>query len=272
MKQVLLLADDDTNFRNVWQKVLTEEGYAVEVARNAQETREILKNKNIDLAILDVRLESEEENDVSGLEIATDQAFRHIPKIVLTAFPISTENLRSLLGLKPDELPSALSFINKAEGELTTNLLAAIRHALTVWPHLRKATAAVARQINADHETIRQQAQRHYVAAFVFSILGFFLLCIGIIMAWLDRLAIGLVGTTGGLLLEALGFLFFTRLDQANKRMDLYHTELVQTYWLEVLLAACEQLPGEKQVTSAEQVIGAAAQSWFFPLSSVKNL
>jgi len=62
---------------------------------------------------------------------------------------------------------------------------------------------------------------------------------------------------------EALGFLFFTRMDHANVRMDSYHTELVQTYWLELLLAVSEQLPAEKQILSKEQIINAAIESWF---------
>ncbi len=271
MQHVLLLADDNANFRNTWQKFLVAAGYTVKVATNPQETRDILENASIDLAILDVRLEGEEESDLSGFEIATDKAFRHIPKIVLTGFPISPESLRKLLGINIDELPPALSFVNKNEKELAKTLLDAIRYALEIWPHLRKATAKVAIQIRSDHEIIRQQAHRNYLAAFVFSLLGFLLICTGILLAWFDRLAVGLVGTTSGLLLEALGFLFFTRLDQANKRMDIYHTELVQTYWLELLLAACEQLPGEKQEVCTEQVIAAAAKNWFLPLSGGKN-
>jgi hypothetical protein len=45
--------------------------------------------------------------------------------------------------------------------------------------------------------------------------------------------------------------------------MDTYHRELLQTYWLELLLATCEQLPSQKQVTTSEFIIRTAAESWF---------
>ena len=52
-------------------------------------------------------------------------------------------------------------------------------------------------------------------------------------------------------------------LDLANARTDTHHRELLQTYWLELLLSACEQLPAERQVACTERAICAAMDNWF---------
>jgi CheY-like chemotaxis protein len=261
MRNVLLLADNEAKFCETWGKVLSDAGYDVRLASNPQETRNILRDTRVDLAILDLRLvDDKDERDISGLEVATDKTYRHIPKIVLTAFPTSYENLRKALGPAVDELPHAIAFVDKAEGPRT--LLEVIRRALETWPRLRMSTTKVSEQIKADHKVARQQARLNYRLAFAISILGFLVIFAGICLAWFDKLTIGIVGTASGIILEALGYLFFTRLDLANDRMDAYHRELLQTYWLELLLAACEQLPSERQVVCAERAICAAVDSW----------
>lgn len=261
MRNVLLLADNDAEFRETWGTILTNAGYDIRLASNPEQARNLLRETGIDLAILDLRLvDDEDEKDISGLEVATDKTFLHIPKIVLTAFPTSYENLRKALGPAVDELPHAIAFVDKAEGPRA--LLEVIRRALETWPRLRMSTTKVSEQIKADHKVARQQARLNYRLAFAISILGFLVIFAGICLAWFDKLTIGIVGTASGIILEALGYLFFTRLDLANDRMDAYHRELLQTYWLELLLAACEQLPSERQIVSTERAIGAAIDSW----------
>lgn len=270
MRSVLLLADNDVKFREAWGAVLSNAEYEVRLAANPQEARNILRDVGIDLAILDLRLvDDNDENDVSGLEIATDKTFRNIAKIILTAYKTSPENLRKALGLTLDDLPPAAAWVGKDEGPEA--LLKVIRDTLETWPRLRMSTIKVSEQIKADHKIARQQAKLNYLAAAIVSILGFLLILAGIYLAWFTELSIGIVGTTSGIILQVLGYLFFKRLDLANERMDIYHRELLQTYWLELLLAACEQLPFEKQVVSTERVIYAAMHSWFLPRQKVKT-
>ncbi len=262
MRNIILLADNDAKARDTWYKVLVEAGYEVKVAATPYETRSILTNTGVDLAILDPRLiEDDDINDISGLEIAMDKVFRNIPKIIFTGFQASPENIRNALGLNADDLPPALAWVNKAEGPEA--LLKTIRTTLETWPRLRMSTIKVSEQIKADHKETRQQAKLNYWMAGVVSILGFLLILIGIYLAWFTKLSIGIVGTTSGIILEVLGYLFFKQLNLANNRMDTYHRELLQTYWLELLLAASEQLPLEKQTRSTEWVIRVAANSWF---------
>ncbi len=270
MRNVLLLADNDAEFREVWGAVLSNAGYEVRIAADPQETRHILRNMGVDLAILDLRLvDDKDDNDISGFDIATDKAFRSIPKIILTAFKTSPEYFRKTRGLTLDELPTTAAWVSKDEGDEV--LLRVIRETLETWPRLRMATIKVSEQIKTDHQVARQQARHNYIAAATVSILGFILILAGIYLAWFAELSIGILGATSGIILQVLGYLFFRRLDLANDRMDTYHKELLQTYWLELLLAACERLPFEKQVVSTERVICAAVDSWFSPQLEVKT-
>jgi len=264
MRNVLLLADNEAESRETWGKVLSEAGYDVRLASNPEQARNLLRETRVDIAILDLRLVDDEDGrDISGLDVATDKTFLHIPKIVLTAFPTSYENLRKALDRTPDELPPAIAFVDKAEGPRA--LLEQVQDALEIWPRLRMSTAKVSGQIKADHRVARKQARLNYAVAFAVSVLGFMMIFTGICLAWFDKLAMGIVGTASGVIMEALGYLFFTRLDLANRRMDTYHREILQTYWLELLLAACEQLPSERQVVCVERAIGAVIDSWLAP-------
>lgn len=264
MKNIVLLADNNAEAREVWGEVLAKAGYEVKLAADPQEARAILRYTGVDVAILDPRLvDDSDEGDISGLEIATDRLFRNIPKIIFTAYPTSPETMRKALGLTAGDLPPALAWVGKEEGP--DALLNTIRNTLETWPRLRMATIKVSEQIKADHKEIRQQAKLNYLAAAVVSILGFVLVLIGIYLAWFAGLSIGLVGTTSGIILQLLGYLFLKRLDLANERMDTYHRELLQTYWLELLLAACEQLPFEKKMDITVEVIRAAVGSWLSP-------
>ncbi|MCA9921640.1 MAG: response regulator, partial [Anaerolineales bacterium] len=133
MKQVVLLADNNQEFCGVWGTVLTNAGYEVKLAVNPQEARFMLINIGIDLAVLDVRLEDDDDElDVSGLNLATDNAFRHIPKIILTAYKPSPEYIRKLRELSADKLPSAVTWMGKDEG--TDKLLEIIPQVISLWP------------------------------------------------------------------------------------------------------------------------------------------
>jgi CheY-like chemotaxis protein len=218
MGDVLLLADNEAKSREAWGRVLSDAGYEVRLASNPQEARNVLQDVRVDLAVLDLRLvDDDDETDITGLEIATEKTFRYVPKIVLTAFPTSYENLRRVLGPTVEELPSAIAFVDKAEGP--KGLLEVVRRALEIWPRLRLSTAKVSDQIKVDHGVTRKQAKLNYAVAFAVAIFGFLLISIGIGFAWFGESAIGIVGTASGIILQALGYLFFTRLDRSNDRM-----------------------------------------------------
>jgi CheY-like chemotaxis protein len=271
MKKNILLADNQIEDRVTWQRVLTNAGYDVRLAENPESAREILRNARIDMAIIDLRLiDDNDANDISGLILAKERIYRHIPKIILTAFEVGYSDLRELFGTVLDELPPTVAFIKKDERPQI--LIEIIRKTLETWPRLRIAMAKVSDQIKRDHEETRRQASLNYGAAFGLSVLGALVMFAGIGLAWLNQLAIGLVGTAGGILVEILSYLFFTRVNLANDRQDAYHHELLQTYWFEFLLAACEELPYEKKVVSIERTIDTAITSWLLPSRVGRNM
>jgi CheY-like chemotaxis protein len=261
MTHSLLLADNDEESRTTWARLLSNAGYHVRTAGSPDEARAILGTTAVDVAVLDLRLvDDDAENDYSGLLLAKDPAYTRVPKIILTAFPTDSQHLREVLGAALDDLPTVVAFVDKAEGFKV--LLDVIRNTLEVWPRLRRSTIKVSDQINTDHAETRQQARTDYWTAHILSIAGGIIILGGVVLAYANQLAVGLVGTAGGIVAEIMGYLFYSRVNRANQRMDTYHRELLQTYWVEFLLAACEELPHEKRVASIETILAKAGNSW----------
>jgi CheY-like chemotaxis protein len=267
MKNIILLADNQPEDLASWQRILSNGGYEVRLARNPEEARSVMRSNKIDVAVIDLRLvDDNDENDISGLILAKEEAFRHIPKIILTAFGVGYSDLRDVLGPVVDELPPTVAFVKKDEHPQV--LTEVIRQTIENWPRLRVALAKVSEQIKNDHEEARRQARLNYRAAFWLSVLGAIIIFTGIGLAWLSQLAIGLVGTAGGIVTEVLSYLFFSRVNLANNRMDTYHRELLLTHWFEFLLAASEELPIDKRIACKERMISTVAENWL--VSSLK--
>ncbi len=259
----ILFADNNADSRESWGRILTSAGYKVCFACKPDEVRKILQKGEIDLAILDLRLEDDgDEHDISGLHLAKEGSYRQVPKIILTAFQTKYRDLRDVLGNMVEDLPPAVAFVHKNEEAHV--LLGVIQKTLDLWPRLRVATSKVVDQIRNDHREAREQARWNYRVAFVLALVGCGIIFAGIGLAWSkqEQVTIGIVGTTGGIIVEALSYLFFNRVNLANERMDLYHKELLQTYWLEFLLAACEELPSKKRISCVEKAIATATKNW----------
>jgi predicted nucleotide-binding protein len=127
----ILFADNDPDFLQTRCEYLEQAGHSIVTARGPTEARVILSRGRIDLAVLDIRLEDDDdEKDASGLILAREVAFA-VPKIILTGFP-SVEAARIALGSRLDGLPPAVDFIDKREGP--DALLKAIEDALVSLP------------------------------------------------------------------------------------------------------------------------------------------
>ena len=88
---------------------------------------DIVEVGNVDLAILDIRLENDDdEKDLSGLLLVKEMA-HSVPKIILTGFP-SYETVRDALQPSLEGLPVAVNFVAKQEG--AEAMLRAVRVAL----------------------------------------------------------------------------------------------------------------------------------------------
>lgn len=108
----ILYADNDPDALKLTSQFLTKLGYIVEVADNPTSTIEKLKTQIFDLAILDLRLEDNDDvNDQSGLDIAKTEA-RSTPKLIYTAFPKFAHAKEALL-MDRHELPPAVDYLDK---------------------------------------------------------------------------------------------------------------------------------------------------------------
>src|SRR5580704_16074424 len=127
MNEIILLADNDLDFREARRALLEERGYRVVPASGPEEAKAILDSQLIDVAVLDLRLNDDSDpKDVSGLTLARTSS-RTIPKIILTDHA-TIEAAISALHLTPDGLPPAVRLVKKSDGH--DALLTAIQEAL----------------------------------------------------------------------------------------------------------------------------------------------
>jgi len=80
----VLIVDDEEGIRHGLSRFLEREGYAVELAEDSVHAESILKNKKIDIAILDLRL----KEHITGLDLLAKIKGEdpEIPVIIITAY------------------------------------------------------------------------------------------------------------------------------------------------------------------------------------------
>lgn len=111
----ILLVDNIVKYADTRAEILRRNGFEVYCAYSPGHARQVLREKWIHLAILDIRLTNDDDDDDrSGLELAEDPEFSHIPKMILTGFP-TVENVRE--ALTPDQRRNSniLRFRSKKE-------------------------------------------------------------------------------------------------------------------------------------------------------------
>jgi DNA-binding response OmpR family regulator len=129
----ILFADNSPEFLDARAESLEKAGYKVLKAHSPEEAQRLLSEGRVHLAIIDMRLvNDEDERDISGLVLAKKEAFRRVPKIMLTKFP-TYEDVRQALGHALDELPAAVDYVAKQEGPKA--LIKAVEKAFAV--HVR---------------------------------------------------------------------------------------------------------------------------------------
>lgn len=148
---IILFADNDPDFLKTWRECLEREGYHVIPALTPKDTREFLLQGRIDLAILDIRLnKDDDEKDTSGLILAREVALS-VPKIILTSFP-TVQAVREALEPALNGLPVAVDFIDKNDGPKA--LIDAVRKALTALPSFVQDVFIVHGHDDAARETV----------------------------------------------------------------------------------------------------------------------
>jgi two-component system phosphate regulon response regulator OmpR len=97
----LLVVDDDTRIRNLLKQYLSENGFRVTVAGNADEARRKLKGLDFDLLILDVMMPGE-----TGVELTKSlREDKEVPILMLTALSETDSRITGLEAGADDYLP-----------------------------------------------------------------------------------------------------------------------------------------------------------------------
>lgn len=92
MKKHLLVIDDDTRLRNLLGKFLDENGFAVSLAKDTTEARQLIDDTNFDLLIVDVMMPEE-----NGIEFtAYFRTISSIPVLILTARGEPSDRIKGL--------------------------------------------------------------------------------------------------------------------------------------------------------------------------------
>lgn len=130
-KAVILVADNDSESLQLQKEALEPEGYKVVTATSPDEAQQVLEKKEVDVAVLDMRLENDDDpKDTSGLVLAKTVA-PQVPKIILTKHP-TYATTKQALSHGVDGPPPAHAFIDKAEGREA--LVEAIKNVLPASP------------------------------------------------------------------------------------------------------------------------------------------
>lgn len=272
-EEKILVVDNDAGYLRQLVEFLQGHRFTVLSASDAGTSLEIAKRERPDLAVLDISLVDHERPDLdrSGLDLGSALP-RDLPKIFLTGFP-SVEKAREALKLGLSGVPLAYDFIAKSEG--LPALLQAIRFTLAVSPtlkrslyeameakhwsemvemaeqigphrsaeHIAAGVASASEQAERDYKQAHDQAAHHHFWALAFAGATMVLVLAVVALAFVR----GLEGWTGvstlfPALTQLLSLLFFRREDNANKRVDKLHAELLRTKDLNELLIACDQL------------------------------
>jgi len=221
-RATILLAENDRDFGITRAELLERQGYRVILAVSPTEAQRMLEEGGIDVVILDLRLtDDEDERDTSGLTLAKE-VDPSIPKIFLTGFP-SVDVAREALRAQQDGFPLFVDFLSKYEG--LEAMLASVQHALDHPPPL-----PVHVHLERDYEEARKQAIFIHRVRLALIIVGSIVIIAGAIGVVLGQVATGVLGIMSGVVVEALAGFFSKLSEDANKRMDRYHRELLKLY------------------------------------------
>jgi CheY-like chemotaxis protein len=84
-KTTVLLVDDDVDFLQANQTALEAAGFEVRIAHNSGEGLKIARENHIDVAVLDVMMDTPDEGFALAREMRKDEATKGVPLVMLTS-------------------------------------------------------------------------------------------------------------------------------------------------------------------------------------------
>lgn len=263
----ILVADNDEDHLKLIAGILREEGqyqYLV-FATRPDEARAVIDSGEVDLAILDLRLENDlSETDISGLTVAKETN-PSVPKIIVTNHP-NESLMRKALGANVDGLPSAIAFLYK--GELLHELLPKVALALEInKSRFRRSQEQIAGRLIDDYDHAKRVAQFHIYLSFVLAIIFVIPVIYGVYHLHGSHTAGNalamvfiLVGSLGA---EITNYIVARKLEFLYERVDRFHTEWLQANKLDQLLALCDEIDeaAERRKFKAS-ILAAVLERW----------
>jgi DNA-binding response OmpR family regulator len=91
--RTILIIDDDKSILRTFSRILAKKRYIVDTAETGKEAIDKAKNKNYDLALIDIRLP-----DIDGTELLTKtkKQLQKTIKIMITGFPSIETGIKAL--------------------------------------------------------------------------------------------------------------------------------------------------------------------------------
>jgi CheY-like chemotaxis protein len=267
----ILVADNSEHWLNVICGLVTREHYAVIRARNPSEALAALDRKDIDIAILDLRLKDDSSDfDISGFRVAKESG-RSIPKIIVSNYASKqdfADAYPDAFKIDNDARPAIVDFVEKAE--IDTRLIPTIQNALKIKATWSSASQSkIARVLHEDYETARLDAKRHHLISSIIAII------FAVIFFWGayrlhsadEKSAKPLILIIVGVLVaEVTNYLFGRKLEFLYHRVERYHDELLQTERFGQLLGMSDAIKDERAREGYKLALFTAATSrWIQP-------
>ena len=290
--KIILMADNMKDFLDERREFLENKGYTVITAYHPTDAEKILERGAVDLAILDIRMvDDDDQEDTSGLELARKFG-PSIPTIMLTGYP-TWEAVKEMLGKDLNGLSPAVDFIAKQEGpeamvravdltienpKLKENLLdefqvessqalneqlAKMEPAETT-DKFQKSLERTERDLLRFRKEISQQAERYQNTAIWMGVVGMIVIVFGAALVYFNVTPLAVLSGVAGLVSEAISLLFIRRAVQASKMVDKNYKKLQEIYKASHLVSICDTI--EKRSRREEtkvMIVGRLAEKWF---------
>ena len=99
----VLLVDDDADLNDINRTLLERAGFTVYIAENSAAAKSILAEHQIDVAVLDVMMDTPTEGFVLAREMRRDSRTKKIPLLMLTSVNTKNEEVGSFVRFSNSE-------------------------------------------------------------------------------------------------------------------------------------------------------------------------
>jgi CheY-like chemotaxis protein len=268
--KIILMADNLQEFLDERREFLEREGYTVITAYNPVDAETILERGAADLAILDIRMvDDDDQEDTSGLDLARKFG-GNTPIIMLTGYP-TWEKVKDALGKDFNGLSPAVDFIAKQEGPevmvqavkltlenptLKENVLQEFQVESSQALHetlqkkepaettdkFQKSLERTERDLLQHRKEITVSSERYQKIAIVMGLVGTGVIIAGAILVFLKVVTLGILSGVAGVVSDAICVFFINRAVQISKQVDKNYQELQEIYRASHLISICDTI------------------------------